>query len=76
VVDRTTPARPRPTPPETTYVVAAGDSLWSIADDRLGPGASSAQIAREVHRLWQLNSERIGTGDPDLLSVGTSLVLD
>ena len=33
------------------------------------------QVAREVHRLWQLNRDRIGTGDPDLLMVGTRLVL-
>ena len=28
-------------------------------------------IAREVNRLWELNSSRIGTGDPDLLMAGT-----
>ena len=41
----------------------------------LGDDASVAKIAREVNRLWELNSDRIGTGDPDLLMVGTKLVL-
>jgi nucleoid-associated protein YgaU len=58
-----------------TYVVRPGDSLWSIATRLLGPGASGAEIADEVNRLWELNKDRIGTGDPDLLRVGTELRL-
>jgi LysM domain len=58
-----------------SYVVAPGDSLWSIAKRLLEPDASPAQIAREVNRLWSLNEDRIGTGDPDLLMVGTQLSL-
>jgi resuscitation-promoting factor RpfA len=57
------------------YVVQPGDSLWSIAQRLIGAEASPAKIAREVHRLWSLNEERIATGDPDLLMVGTSLRL-
>jgi hypothetical protein len=57
------------------HVVAPNESLWSIARDLLGDGASTARIAREVNRLWELNSARIGTGDPDLLIVGTRLAL-
>jgi hypothetical protein len=57
------------------HVVAAGESLWSISRDALGGSASPAKIAREVNRLWGLNSARIATGDPDLLRVGTKLVL-
>jgi hypothetical protein len=56
-------------------VVRPGDSLWSISKRLLGPNASSAQIARKVAQLWKLNGERIGTGRPDLLMVGTKLVL-
>jgi hypothetical protein len=57
------------------YVVRAGDCLWSIAADRLGEEAGVAAIAREVDRLWELNRDRVGTGDPDLLMVGTRLTL-
>ena len=57
------------------HVVGPNESLWSIARDLLGDGASAARIAREVNRLWELNSARIGTGDPDLLIVGTRLAL-
>jgi LysM domain len=55
--------------------VRPGDSLWSIAKRLLGPDASAAQIARKVAELWKLNGERIGTGRPDLLMVGTKLRL-
>jgi outer membrane biosynthesis protein TonB len=58
-----------------SYRVRVGDSLWSIARRSLGPGASAGQIARQVNRLWELNGERIGTGDPSLLHVGTVLRL-
>jgi hypothetical protein len=56
-------------------VVEEGDSLWSIASDLLGPGATPAQIAREVERLWQLNKGRIASGKPDLLMPGEALIL-
>lgn len=52
-----------------------GDTLWSIAQRMLGKGASSAQVARMVDRLWDLNRSVIGTGSPDLLKVGTDLRL-
>jgi nucleoid-associated protein YgaU len=55
--------------------VRPGDSLWSIAKRLLGPDASAAQIARKVAELWKLNRERIGTGRPDLVMVGTKLRL-
>jgi len=60
---------------DRSYVVRPGDSLWSIATDLLGGRASSARIAAEVQRLWQLNRERIGSGDPDVLLTGTHLTL-
>jgi nucleoid-associated protein YgaU len=56
-----------------TYRVQAGDSLWRIAARRLGGDASDAQTAREVNRLWQLNQQQIGTGDPDLIFPGQTL---
>jgi nucleoid-associated protein YgaU len=67
---------PATTPVEgDSYRVRPGDSLWSIARRLLGRAASTGQIAREVNRLWELNRERIGTGDPDLLAIGTVLKL-
>ena len=62
-------------PGDRIHRVHAGESLWSIASDMLGPSAMPARIAGEVHRLWQLNRERIATGNPDLLMVGTPLRL-
>jgi hypothetical protein len=62
-------------PGDRVHVVAPGESLWSIAGDLLGDDASVARTAREVNRLWELNRSRIGTGDPDLLRVGTNLAL-
>ena len=78
VAQASTPTRAAqpPIPPSSrSHVVEAGESLWSIARRLLGPDASPAQVAREVDRLWELNKERIGTGDPDLLMVGVTLRL-
>jgi nucleoid-associated protein YgaU len=62
--------------PHSRYrVVRPGESLWSIARDLLGRGASMGQVAREVNRLWEMNEDRIATGDPDLLRIGTKLRL-
>lgn len=73
---------PAPAPPREIVAVAqshaagtgsltvrAGDSLWSIAQDRLGSGASAQRILREVDRLWSLN----GLDDPDLIYAGQQL---
>ncbi len=57
------------------HVVRPGESLWSIASRLLGADASPGAIALEVRRLWRLNSERIGTGDPNVLIVGVRLRL-
>jgi LysM domain len=67
----------QPPLPETArwHVVEPGESLWSIARRLLGPDASPGRIAREVDRLWELNRDRIGTGDPDMLMVGAKLRL-
>jgi hypothetical protein len=64
-----------PTGRGRSYVVRAGETLWSIAEGLLDRGASAADIAREVERLWALNATAIGTGDPDLLFAGTRLRL-
>jgi nucleoid-associated protein YgaU len=57
-------------PPSTgSLTVRRGDSLWSIAQDRLGPGAAPQSVLREVDRLWTLN----GLDDPDLIYAGQQL---
>ena len=56
-----------------TYRVQPGDSLWRIAARHLGTDATTAQTAREVNRLWELNQQRIGTGNPDLIFPGQTL---
>lgn len=58
-----------------SYVVRSGDCLWHIAAALLPAGASDAEIASEVARLWKLNEDSIGTGDPSLIYAGTTLRL-
>lgn len=62
-------------PGRSSYTVRPGDCLWSIAAALLPRGADDARIAAEVARLWHLNADRIGTGDPDVILVGTTLRL-
>lgn len=71
-----TPAEPgRNLAGKDTYVVRSGDCLWHIAEGLLSPDAGTPAIAAEVERLWRLNEERIGTGDPSLIYAGTTLRL-
>ena len=58
--------------PAQSRVVAPGDSLWAIAAQHLGPGATPAQVAAEWPRWYASNRDVVG-GDPDLLRVGTVL---
>jgi resuscitation-promoting factor RpfA len=57
------------------HTVRPGESLWTIAAGLLGPDASAMSIAAEVARLWELNRDRISSGDPDLITVGEHLRL-
>jgi LysM domain len=57
------------------YTVRPGDCLWHIAADMLSGKAGTQEIEREVERLWRLNEDRIGTGDPSLIYAGTVLRL-
>jgi hypothetical protein len=55
-------------------VVASGDSLWSISETQLGPGASPSRIVRVAERIHALNRDQIGT-DPNTILVGQKLAL-
>jgi hypothetical protein len=57
-----------------TKTVEPGDSLWTIAQERLAPDASPPRVAEEVERTYALNRERLGE-DPNLILVGQELTL-
>ena len=65
---------PAPAHEETQVrvVVRPGDTLWAIARFRLGPGAGTTSVAREVDRWYRLNDDVIGD-DPDLIHPGQRL---
>ena len=68
-------AVPPPAPATAgAYEVRPGDSLWSIARQRLGT-ASAAETARFVDRLWSLNANVIRSGSPDVIVTGEKLRL-
>ncbi|MCL2541069.1 MAG: LysM peptidoglycan-binding domain-containing protein [Nocardioidaceae bacterium] len=54
--------------------VLRGDSLWSIARQRLGPSASDADVATYSRRIYAANAGRIGH-DPDRIVPGQLLQL-
>lgn len=67
----------RSTPPEhrldaPTVVVRDGDCLWRLAEQRLGPGATDAEIADLTSRMHARNRGVIGD-DPDLIQPETVL---
>jgi hypothetical protein len=66
--------RSAPESSTTRLVVEPGDSLWSISEEHIGPGATPKQIAYEVERTFDLNRERIGE-DPNLIFPGQEFVL-
>ncbi len=57
----------------STLVVAPGQSLWVIAQGLVAEPSSIAQVALKVDRLWELNAERIGSGNRDLIYSGVKL---
>ena len=76
--DRLTPAAPEPVRPrsrgtEDRVLVRPGDSLWSIAAHRLGPGSSAARIQAEWPRWHAANRKLIGA-NPNLLRPGVELL--
>jgi Domain of unknown function (DUF4397)/LysM domain len=59
----------------STVVVRPGDSLWLIARRLTGPQASNEAVEEKLLSIWDANSGRIGTGDPNLIFPGTRLVV-
>jgi len=66
-------ARPAAATDEQTYVVRAGDSLWSIADSHPGHGTSGS-VHERWQAIWQANRDVVGD-DPDLILPGQALRL-
>ncbi len=58
-----------------THVVQRGECLWAIAQRQLGAGASPAQTAAYVQKLWDRNAAAIHTGDPNLIYAGQRIEL-
>src|SRR5215212_7752118 len=58
----------------TRFVVEPGDSLWSISEEHIGPGAAPEQIAYEVERIFELNRDQIGE-NPNLIFPGQEFFL-
>ena len=71
---RTAAGHPGAARPTAVLLIRPGDTLWAIAAHRLGPGASSAEIAAYVGALYRTNRATIGP-DPDLLHPGQALRL-
>jgi hypothetical protein len=71
--DRAARRAERETDESASYRVRPGDSLWRIAGRHLGSDATATATAQEVTRLWELNRQRIGTGNPDLIFPGQTL---
>lgn len=66
-------APPSPQGPQD-HVVRRGESLWSIAERRCGPGAPPARVLTEQERIYAANAAVVGD-DPDLLRPGAVLHL-
>ena len=66
------PPHHRGSPRHDELVVRPGDSLWSLAARRLGPGAPATAIAAEWPRLYAANRAAIGP-NPNLIHPGQRL---
>ena len=61
-------------PAARSAVVAPGDTLWSISQERLGSSATPRQVALDVRRIHEINRNLIGD-DPHLIFPGQRLAL-
>ena len=69
-----TTTQPATEPQAALRVVNPGDSLWSIGQEHLGPGAASDQVQEEAEKIYDINRDRIGD-DPNLILVGQELLM-
>jgi hypothetical protein len=75
------PAAPAPAAPgDETWVVHAGDTFWSIAEEALADHRGSSPPQNDVIRYWRqliaVNHPNLAApGNPDLLVPGQALVL-
>ena len=60
-----------PAPADATHVVRAGDTLWGLAQARLGPTATDSRVAVEWPRWFAANRHLLD--DPDQLRPGQVL---
>ena len=58
----------------TRWVVKPGDTLWTIAQERLQPDATPEQIGYEAERIIELNQNLLGT-NPGMILPGQELLL-
>jgi hypothetical protein len=58
----------------TRWVVKPGDSLWTIARERLQPDVTPEQIGYETERIIELNRNLLGN-NPDMIIPGQELLL-
>ncbi|PFG37637.1 LysM domain-containing protein [Flavimobilis soli] len=63
-----------PSQPRQTVTVRAGDTLWALASQALGPRATDAQIAHEWPRWHDANRALLGD-DPHLIRPGDTLTV-
>lgn len=59
--------------PRDPVLVAAGDTLWDLAAQRLPPSSSTAAIDR-CWRAWYAANRRVVGADPDLIRPGQRLL--
>ena len=64
---------------ERTTPAAPGDSLWTLARDRLaavrGGEPSTSQVTEYWERVKEANRGRLRSGDPDVIEIGEPIVL-
>ena len=58
----------------TRWVVKPGDTLWTIARERLQPDATPEQIGYETERIIELNQNLLGA-NPEMILPGQELLL-